>query len=75
MAKNIIADREECVVYSLNGITYVPHYKTPSMYVGPAYHEVHCPIMYTPSELKLGGAKEGRMYLWSRPKLASDARI
>lgn len=75
MAKNILAEREECTVYVFGDVTYVPHYRTPSMYVSPAYHEVHRPKLYTANELKLGGAKEEKLFLWPRPKLASDARI
>jgi len=75
MAKIILADREECIVYVSDEVTYVPHYRTPSMYVAPGYHEIHRPRLYTANELKLAGAKEAKLFLWPRPKFASEAKI
>lgn len=68
MTKTTFAEREECTVYVLNGITYLPHYLTPSMYVSPGYHWFRNPKMYTANELRTNGASEQKMMLWPRPK-------
>lgn len=59
------SDRFEAVVYDLNGITYVPHYRNKSIYVGPGYPR-HTLMRYSDLEMQLRGAKPRTEMLWHR---------
>jgi len=50
--------------YRANGITYLPHYTVPNVYVGPGYP--HYSWIYTSEELKRLGAREVTELLWRR---------
>lgn len=51
--------------YSLNGVTYVPHFRNVSVYVGPGYPR-HTTQRYTAAELIAAGATKAVSMLWSR---------
>lgn len=55
----------EQTVYDLRGITYVPHYRNNTVFVGPGY-PIHCSERYSAVELELYGAKPRVAMLWSR---------
>lgn len=55
------------VVYELNGITYVPHYRNSDIFVGPGYPK-KSQMRYSAKELELYGAKARQHMLWSRGK-------
>lgn len=59
------ADKQEYVVYDLNGITYLPHYRNKNVFVGPGY-PFNNMTRYTDLELQLRGAKPRSMMLWHR---------
>lgn len=59
------AERDEYPTYVLNGITYVPHYRNDSVYVGPGYGKYNFDT-YSYKELLLKGAKEKAEALWIR---------
>lgn len=63
-----LATHESQTAFVANGVTYVPHYQTSTLYVGPGYHPKDNPKLYTVTELKLAGAKEQTLFLWPRPK-------
>ncbi len=65
--KDLIGDRFEAIVYELNGITYVPHYRNDSIYVGPGY-PLHNKNRYSDVDLQVMGAQPKPMMLWSRGK-------
>lgn len=52
-------------VYKKNGVTYVPHYRNWSIYVGPGYPHA-CKEKYTAEELIAAGATKDIAMLWSR---------
>jgi hypothetical protein len=52
-------------VYKKDGVTYVPHYRNSSIFVGPGYPHA-CNKRYTAEELVLAGAKKDVGMLWSR---------
>lgn len=52
------------VAYKLKNVTYVPHYRNNSLYVGPGYPRVN--RTYTAAELVLAGAASVHELLWSR---------
>lgn len=59
------SDRFEAIVYDLNGITYVPHFRNKNLYVGPGYPR-HNLMRYTDVEMQLRGAKPRTEMLWHR---------
>ena len=61
---NKIAERDLYSVYTLNGVTYLPHYHNESVYVGPAYDKTR--RAYSPEVLIRHGAKKVGLYLWRR---------
>jgi hypothetical protein len=61
------ADRFEAIVYELNGITYVPHYRNDSIFVGPGY-PLHNQNRYSDVDLQVMGAQPKAMMLWPRGK-------
>lgn len=52
-------------VYKKEGVTYVPHYRNSSIFVGPGYPHT-CKHKYTAEELVEAGAKKEVSMLWSR---------
>lgn len=64
-AANDPAEKFQQVVYHLNGITYVPHYRNMSIFVGPGYPQF-TKKRFTGPELDIMGAKTEVAYLWSR---------
>ena len=52
-------------VYVLNGITYVPHYRNPSVFVGPGYPRF-TRQRYSDTDLRNAGAQQGSFPLWKR---------
>lgn len=65
--QNEKAEKYEYIVYDLKGITYVPHYRNNSVYVGPGY-PTHNKARYSDVELMLFGATPRAEFLWSRGK-------
>lgn len=59
------SDRFEAIVYDLNGITYVPHFRNKNLYVGPGYPRQNL-MRYTDVEMQLRGAKPRTEMLWHR---------
>jgi hypothetical protein len=64
-------------VWMKDGITYVPHYRDRTLFVGPGYpmgpgnpKMEHC---YTVAELLNAGATQAEMPLWPRPQFATTA--
>jgi hypothetical protein len=53
------------VAYKLQDVTYVPHYRNSSFYVGPGYPKFTRRV-YTAAELVLAGAALVHAVLWSR---------
>ena len=58
-------EKAQYVVYKLNGITYVPHYKDYKFYVGPGFPKANGDI-FTSDELMAAGATPHGMFLWKR---------
>jgi hypothetical protein len=52
-------------VYIANGVTYVPHYRNTSVFVGPGYPR-HTQAQYSANDLIQGGAQKGMALLWRR---------
>jgi len=64
----MIENKEETfmqAVYILGEVTYVPHYRNPSVFVGPGY-PVFNKIRYSEEELVHAGAKRNGYPLWKR---------
>ena len=51
--------------YKLKDVTYVPHYRNSSLYVGPGYPKFNRST-YSAAELVLAGAASVHEMLWSR---------
>jgi len=58
-------DRIETIVYELNGITYVPHFRNNSIYVGPGY-PIHNMMRFSDVDLQMMGARPQTMMMWPR---------
>lgn len=60
----------ETKVYELNGVTYLPHYKNPSVFVAPGYPrgsgDPDMAHAFTEYRLINENAKAKTMMLWSR---------
>jgi hypothetical protein len=52
-------------VYILGEVTYVPHYRNPSVFVGPGY-PVFNKTRYSEEQLVYAGAKRNGFPLWKR---------
>jgi hypothetical protein len=64
----MIENREETfmqTVFILNEVTYVPHYRNPSVFVGPGY-PIFNKDRYSQEQLVSGGAKRSALALWKR---------
>jgi hypothetical protein len=55
----------ETTVYVLDGITYVPHYRNDTIFVGPGYPRTNT-TRYPALKLIDLGAEKQSMFLWSR---------
>lgn len=55
----------EQTTYRKDGITFVPHYRNNSVFVGPGY-PVHNQKRYTAEELLDAGAVKQSRFLWAR---------
>jgi hypothetical protein len=73
----VAALRDPMTVYCLGQIVYVPHYRRPTEFVGPGYHEeqgelksLPCNhrVSYSASQLINAGATPKIMFLLDRPK-------
>lgn len=65
MKLDSVMDRDECKVYRLGRITFVPHYTQPGVFVGPGYGRYNL-ATYTERELIRLGATMGLEFLWQR---------
>ena len=75
---NNIDDYIECTnqqVWKKRGITYLPHYSKPDIFVGPGFvakettekgRVIYHPMEYTMQQLIAAGAVASEMFLWSR---------
>ena len=59
------ADKVSTIVYTLNGITYLPHYRQVNCYVRPGYGREHYET-HTAAQLVNAGAITSTEYLFSR---------
>lgn len=66
--EKIIAPTEETAVYILEGITYLPHYRNKSVFVGPGYPR-ESTARFSVIELLERGAEKQYMNLWPRSLL------
>ena len=75
--KTAPAPRDLMTAYRLGPIVYVPHYRRPTEFVGPGYHEeqgelksLPCNhrVSYSASQLIEAGAIPEPMFLLDRPK-------
>ena len=54
--------------YQVNGVTYLPHYRNESLFVGPGYPRQSNHV-YTAEELTKAGANRIALMLWPRGKV------
>ena len=59
------ADKVSTIVYTFNGITYLPHYKNVNEYVRPGYGREHYETR-SAAQLIFAGAKTSTEYLFTR---------
>ena len=65
MFKPDTAETQLHIVYSINHITYVPHYRNSSVFVGPGYPR-HTQAQYSVMDLVAAGAQKDTLALWHR---------
>lgn len=65
MSNSEPAARTAQVAYKLNDVTYVPHYRNSTIFVGPGY-PTHNKKRYSASELLAAGAASVPEFLWAR---------
>lgn len=70
----VLADRDACKVYVLNGVTYVPHYLNDQFFVGPGYPRFHTNT-WSEEQMMHAGAKEQWLVLWPRPKHGQKIKV
>ena len=58
-------DKAATYVYRKDGITYVPHYRNASVYVGPGYPKFNL-TRYSEQDLLDAGAKRQEQMMWPR---------
>lgn len=58
-------DHREATVYVKHGVTYVPHYFKPGIWVGPGYGR-HNDMEYTETMMEAAGAEAEQLMLWPR---------
>ena len=61
----IKAPLELSVVFIKNGITYLPHYRNSSVFVGPGYGRFNS-TQYSENQLLVRGAEKEKRFLLSR---------
>ena len=59
------AEKKDYLTFTLNGITYLPHYQDAKLFVSLGYPR-HNKNIYTSAELLTMGAKASMMHLWKR---------
>lgn len=59
------APLEESVVFTKDGITYLPHYRNNSLFVGPGYGKNNLK-RFSEIQLLSMGAEKDKMFLWHR---------
>lgn len=59
------SEKRHYMVYTVDGITYLPHYQNQAKYVGPGYPK-HNKKLFEPWELAAMGCKNKMEYLWKR---------
>lgn len=62
---NPAAEKFEYVVYDLNGVTYLPHYRNKNIFIGPGYPHQNM-TRYSDKELQMMGAQPRVEMLWRR---------
>ncbi len=62
-------EKTEQTVYTLNGITFLPHYTLPC-YVAPGFSKDTPTKLWTVRELEEQGATKSSAFLWPRGLLA-----
>lgn len=60
-----IAPCVQSYAYTGNGVTYVPHFRNQSVFIGPGYPKKNKKL-WTESELQKAGAKRKVTMLWPR---------
>jgi len=65
MSEYATKDLVEMTVYKKDGVTYVPHYRNSSVFIGPGYPRFNR-TRYAEHELIDAGAKRHTMMLWTR---------
>jgi len=60
-----IAPCVQSYAYKGNGVTYLPHYRNQSVFIGPGYPK-RSSKLWTESELEKAGAKRIVTMLWER---------
>ena len=65
MMKDLKEETHMQTVYVLNNITYLPHYRNPSVFVGPGYPRFTLQ-RYSDTDLRNAGAQQGGFPLWKR---------
>ena len=58
---------EETICYEREGVTFVPHFSVPDVFVAPGYGRAHM-TTFTASHLLRNGARQVFRHLWVRPK-------
>lgn len=61
----IYSEKFDAIVYQLNGITYLPHYRNKEIFVGPGYPR-QAPQRFSGAELEEMGAVKTLKNLWVR---------
>ena len=62
-------EKTEQTVYTLNGITFLPHYTLPC-FVAPGFSNDTPTKLWTVNQLLDEGAEKGTAFLWTRGLLA-----
>ena len=65
MFKSDTAETQLQIVYRLNHITYLPHYRNSSVFVGPGY-PLRTQAQYSVTDLVAAGAEKDTLALWHR---------
>jgi hypothetical protein len=60
-----LAEKKDYLTFTLNEITYLPHYQDAKLYVGPGYPRQNKSV-YTSAELLAKGAKASMLHIWKR---------
>jgi hypothetical protein len=68
------APRVDNYGYQVNGVTYLPHYRNDSLFVGPGYPRQGIAV-YTVDDLLKAGAKRISLMLWTRGKTGSVSTV